>query len=103
MRAAPPMIGRFEVLLHHRAAMPVPHDLPVGHAVALVDRPPGKVLVRGVAMRAASMMMHAPVVTRLAAPRRVAAPMRVPGPVIIGVVLPRRDGGIVRKRRRQFG
>jgi hypothetical protein len=63
------MIGRFEVLLHHRAAMAVPHDLPVGHAVALVDRPLRKIFVRGVAMRPGSMMMHAPVVTRLAAAR----------------------------------
>jgi hypothetical protein len=34
-----PMLRRFQVLRHHRPAVLMPHDLLVGHAVALADRP----------------------------------------------------------------
>jgi hypothetical protein len=39
MRGTVTMLSGLEVLLHHRPAVPVPHNLLVGHAVALADRP----------------------------------------------------------------
>jgi len=39
MRRTVPMLGRFQLLPHQRAAIFMPHDLPVGQAVALADRP----------------------------------------------------------------
>jgi hypothetical protein len=33
-----PALGRGQLLLHHRPAVFVPHDLIVGHPVALADR-----------------------------------------------------------------
>jgi len=39
MRALLALLGRLEILIHHHPAVFVPHDLLVGHAVALADRP----------------------------------------------------------------
>jgi hypothetical protein len=39
MRMMTTLLSRREVLLHHRPAVLVPHELLVGHGVALADRP----------------------------------------------------------------
>lgn len=100
--------GRFQVLLHHRPAVPVPHDLAVAHAVALADCSLRKVLVGGLVMRPGRMVrsraaMDLAAVVDLGAVLGCAVPMRMCGPMVVRVVLPRRPGGEVRKRRRQFG
>ena len=55
MRVMATPAGPFEILLHHRSAVLVPHDLLVGHAVALPNCPFRKVLMSGVVMRLASV------------------------------------------------
>ena len=87
-----------QILVHHHAAVFVPHDLPVSHRVALADRPLGEVLVRGVALRAASMM-HAPMVMDPRAAMQLDMPMAVRTAAVAGVMFARRNGRIVRKRR----
>ena len=55
------MPGLFEVLLHHRAAVLVLHELLVGHAVALADCALREILMLGL-----RLMMRFRVMTRLA-------------------------------------
>ena len=45
MRMMVPALGRGQLLLHHRPAVFVPHDLIVGHPVTLADRALRKILV----------------------------------------------------------
>jgi hypothetical protein len=47
-----------EILLHHRAAIRVAHDLLIAQAVALADRLLGEDLMRRVAIPLASMMLR---------------------------------------------
>lgn len=104
---------RGELLLHHRSAVPMGHDLLVGHAVALADRPLREILVRRLVMRGgamigfrmrrrASMARLGVVGSRLASVRRMRVRNSMFAGTVIRVVLPGLSGGIMGKGRRQL-
>jgi hypothetical protein len=112
MRRAVPMrhvpaLGRSQLLPHQRAAICVPHDLPVAQAVALADRPLGQ-------MHRALVRMSRPVTGCRATMRRGVATRRgtvmrraVMGSRMVmgrGPVMTARGGrGGRNERRRQLG
>jgi hypothetical protein len=104
--------GRFQVLLDHRPAVFVRHDLRVAHAMALADGPLREMLMRRSTHRPTMMCARAVVGlrrmvrARAMMRRRVVmryGPVPMCRPMVIRVVLPRCDGREMREWRRLFG
>jgi hypothetical protein len=96
--------GGAEVLPDHHPAISVPHDLAVGHAVALADRPFREIVVRGVAVGSRPVVRSrvAGPTMGLGAAMRRGVPLRMMA-AVIGIVLPRRDSRVMRERGQRLG
>ena len=97
VRMMPMALRRREVLLHHRPAIFVPHDLLVGHAVALAHGALREILARGVVAFAVMAGLFVAVMARR--PMVWACvPAGMRASAVVRVMLPRRPRGIMRER-----